>query len=348
LVLEQNVKGVSREKLKVALVGNGNVFNLAHRDVWKSMRDIEIVATCDSIAERAERACKETGAQRYYTNIADLLSEDGIELVDLCVPTYEHARLSIAALEAGKHVICEKPMARSRGEAEAMLNAAGKSGKELFIAHTRRFDRRWLRMKETIDAGRIGTPVYLRRSERSWLPFPPDSWHWDMKRSGGVLLDLGVHCVSIVKWFMESAVEEVYATGKMIRAEAQQMQTCDLVSVLLRLEGGKTAFFDVSWAFPQTYGPFYSSLDLVGTKGRLEYNDKQTNPLLLVTDRIEYPRYWPLLSTDLSSFRDEMCEFVRCIETNEEPVVTKEAGYEILEIVLAAEESIARGKPVRM
>lgn len=312
------------------------------------MREIEIEATCDVIAERAERACKEIGAARYYTDFEELLSDDGIDLVDLCVPTYEHARLSIAALEAGKHVICEKPMARSLQEAEEMQRAADKSGKGLFIAHTRRFDRRWRRIKETLDSGKIGAPMYLRRYERSWLPFAPDSWHWDSEKSGGVLLDLGVHCVSIVTWFLESEVEEVFAQGKMVRKEAKEQSTYDLATVLLRLKGGKTAFFDVSWAFPQVYGPFYSALDIVGTAGRIEYNDKSTNPMLLVTDKLEFPRYWPLLSTDLSSFKDEMAEFVRCIKTGEEPIVTEEEACEILKIVLAAEESIRRGEPVKV
>lgn len=310
------------------------------------MQDVEIKATCDVIAERAERACKELGATQYFTTIDDLLSDDAIDLVDLCVPTHEHASLSIAALEAGKHVICEKPMARNLEEAEAMLKAADKSDKGLFIAHTRRFDRRWKKIKETIDSGRIGTPKYLRRCERSWLPFAPDSWHWGHEKSGGVLLDLGVHCTSMVSWFLESDVKEVCAQGKTIRREAKEKNTCDLAAVMLRLEEEKTAFFDVSWAFPQAYGPFYSSFDLVGTDGRIEYSDKTTNPMLLVTDKLEYPRYWPLLSTDLSSFYDEMVEFVRCIRTGEAPVVTKEEAYEILKIVLAAEESIEKGGPV--
>jgi predicted dehydrogenase len=334
--------------MKVAIVGNGNVYNLAHSHVWKALRGVEIQATCDVIAERAERACKELSAAKCFTSVDDLLSDDEIDLVDLCVPTHEHAPLSIAALEAGKHVICEKPMARNLKEAEAMLKAADTSDKGLFIAHTWRFDRRWKKIKETIDSGRIGTPMYLRRCERSWLSFAPDSWHWDSEKSGGVLLDLGVHCVSMVTWYLGSEVKEVCAQGKTIRPEARESKTCDLATVLLRLDGGKTAFFDVSWAFPAAYGPFYSALDLVGTGGRIEYSDKDTNPMLLVTDKLEYPRYWPLLSTDLSSFYEEMKEFLRCIERDEEPIVTKEDAYEILKIVLAAEESIARGAPVKV
>ncbi len=334
--------------MKVAIVGNGNICKLAHIYAWQSMKEIDIRATCDITAERAERAYKESNAVKYYTRMEDLLSDDSIDIIDLCVPTHEHANLSIAALKAGKHVICEKPMARSLKDAESMLKAADKSSKGLYIAHTRRFDRRWRKIKDNI--GRIGSPMYIRRCERSWLPFPADSWYWDSEKSGGVLLDLGVHCVDLVKWLFEfeSKVNEVFAKGKRIRREAKANNTCDLATILLKIEGEKTAFVDVSWAFPGAYAPFYSSLDIVGTAGRIEYSDKNTNPIVFVRDKIEIPRYSPLLSTDLNAFREEMGEFVRCIEKGEEPIITKEDAYEILRVVLAAEESMERGKAVKL
>ena len=339
----ENGKG---RRMKVAIVGNGNIYKLAHIHAWQSMKDVEIRATCDITAERAEKAYKESGAAKYYMRMDDLLSDDSIDIIDLCVPTHEHAKLSIASLKAGKHVICEKPMARSLKDAEKMLKAADKNGKGLYIAHTRRFDRRWRKIKDNI--GRIGTPMYIRRCERSWLPFPADSWYWDSEKSGGVLLDLGVHCVDMVKWLFESEVNEVFAKGKMIRREAKESKTYDLATVFLKIEGEKTALVDVSWAFPMAYAPFYSSLDVVGTAGRIEYSDKDTNPMLLVKDKIEFPRYSPLLSTDLNAFREEMGEFARCIEKGEEPIVTKEDAYDILKIVLAAEEAIERGKAVKI
>ncbi|MDI6810345.1 MAG: Gfo/Idh/MocA family oxidoreductase [archaeon] len=176
--------------MRVAIVGNGNIYNLAHVYAWQSLKDVEIQATCDIIPERAEKACKDAAAKNYYTNMDDLLSNDDIDVIDLCVPTYEHARLSIAALKVGKHVICEKPMSRSLESAVEMLKAAEKSGKGLYIGHTRRFDQRWKMIKAGIDSGKIGMPLYIRRCERSWLPFPSNSWYWDFEKSGGVLLSI--------------------------------------------------------------------------------------------------------------------------------------------------------------
>ncbi|MBE0517076.1 MAG: Gfo/Idh/MocA family oxidoreductase [Methanophagales archaeon] len=333
--------------MRVAIVGNGNIYNLAHVYAWQSLKDAEIQATCDIIPERAEKACRGAAAKHYYTNMDDLLSNADIDVIDLCVPTYEHARLSIAALKAGKHVICEKPMARSVESAAEMLKAAEKSGKGLYIGHTRRFDQRWKRIKEGIDSGRIGMPLYIRRCERSWLPFPSNSWYWDFAKSGGVLLDIGIHCVDLVNWFFGSKPSEVFACGKMIRDEAQAKGVHDLATVMLRYEDGKTAFIDVSWAFPKTSAPFYSSLDIIGTGGRIEYSDKNANPMVFAGDRIEFPRYSPLLSASLEAFSDEIREFVACVDSGREPAVTAHDAYDALKIISAAEESVKKGEVIR-
>lgn len=335
------------KKLKVAIVGNGNIFNNAHVKTWKYIKDVEITATCDIIPNRAERASKVLGASKYFTIMDDLLSDDDIDIIDLCIPTYEHANLSIAALKAGKHVICEKPMARTLKDAKEMINVSNKNGSELYIGHTRRFDKRWKTIFENLNSGKIGKPVHLHRSERSWLPFPADSWYWDSDKSGGVLLDMGVHCVDIAKWFFNSKVKEVFAKGQMIRNEAKQKNTTDQVAIMLNFEDDKTALIDVSWAFPKTYAPFYCSMDIVGTKGRIEYSDKNTKPMISVKDGIEYPRYSPLLSSDLNSFKAEFEEFIRCINNGNEPLITKNEAYEILKIVLGAEDSMQKHKPVR-
>jgi UDP-N-acetylglucosamine 3-dehydrogenase len=333
--------------MKVAVVGNGNIYNLAHSYVWKSMKDVEIRATCDIVVERAEKACKDIAAKNYYTNMDDLLSNDDIDVVDLCVPTYEHARLSIAALKAGKHVICEKPIARNLESAMEMLKAAEKSGKGLYIGHTRRFDQRWRKIKEVIDSGKIGTPVYIRRCERTWLPFPPDYWHWDPEKSGGVLLDIGIHCANLINWFFGSKPKELFACGKMIREEAKANGVHDLVTVMIRYEDDKTAFIDASWAFPMAYAPFYSSLDIFGTDGRLEYSDKDANPMAVIRDRIDFPMYSPVLSANLDTFRDEIHEFLECIRSGKEPSATVQDACEALKVIITAEESMEKGRVIR-
>lgn len=116
---------------------------------------------------------------------------------------------------------------------------------------------------------------------------------------------------------------------------------------MLRYEDGKTAFIDVSWAFPKTSSPFYSSLDIIGTDGRIEYSDKDANPMVFAGDRIEFPRYSSLLSASLEAFSDEFREFVECVHSGREPAVTTHDAYDALKIISAAEESVKKGEVIR-
>lgn len=336
-----------KDKLKVAIVGNGNICNLAHIPAWKSIKEAEVVATCDIIEERAKNAYKELSAQHYYISIDDLLCNDNIDLVDLCVPTHEHANIAIKALESGKHVICEKPISNNLQDAKLMISAAKKNGNKLYIAHTRRFDPRWITIKETIDSGKIGTPVYIRRCERSYLPFPIDMWHWDPIKSGGVLLDIGIHCADLVRWLLDSEPIEVFAKGKTIREEAKEMNCYDLVVAMIQFEEKSSAVIETSWAHPKTYAPFYSKLDVVGTNGKIEYSDKKTNPMMIVGDQVTYPRYSPLVSGMLEIFSIEMQHFLDCINKDIEPRISLEDAYAALKIIKAADRSIKEEKPIR-
>ena len=130
------------DKLNVAIVGNGNIYQLAHRESWKTIKCAKVVATCDLVKKKAKSACNELQAETYCTNFDDLLKNDNIDIVDICAPTYEHANLSIKALNNGKHVICEKPIANTLKDAQEMIRVAKDNGKHLLIAHTRRFDER--------------------------------------------------------------------------------------------------------------------------------------------------------------------------------------------------------------
>ncbi|MFQ5801916.1 MAG: Gfo/Idh/MocA family protein, partial [Candidatus Methylomirabilales bacterium] len=151
---------------KVAIVGNGGIYRLAHGASWRQIPRAKVVATCDVLKERAEQARQEMEAQAYFTRVEDLLEKNGIDIVDICTPSDTHAELSIQALRAGKHVICEKPMALNPRDAARMIQTALDVQRHLYIGHTRRFDNRWKLMKEQIAAGRIGKPVAVRRTER--------------------------------------------------------------------------------------------------------------------------------------------------------------------------------------
>jgi predicted dehydrogenase len=331
--------------LKVAVVGNGGIYRLAHGPAWRRIPQANVIATCDIVKERAEQARAELGTEKCFTSFDELLSNDGVDLVDICTPHPSHAELAVLALEAGKHVICEKPMALTVEDAARMMNTARAKGLHLYIGHTRRFDRRWVEVKQQLNSGRVGEPVAVRWNERSWAGFSADSWRW-APQNGGVLMDLGVHVADLFAWFLEAQATEVYAKTLSIRAEARRSGAADFALVQLTFGRNKQALMELSWAHPRGYAPFYSSLEIVGTRGKISLSDRDAAPMVVIKGGTEMPRYSPLLSTFPESFVGELAHFVESVAANTAPCVTPEDAYRAVEVIVKAMESAATGKPV--
>lgn len=336
-------------EVRVAIVGNGGIYRLAHGPAWSRIQRAKVVATCDIIQERAEQARRDLGAQAAFTSIGDLLETDGIDLVDICTPSDTHAELAIQSLRAGKDVICEKPMAMKPADARSMIREAQRAKRRLFIGHTRRFDRRWVQMQEQIQAGRIGEPVAVRRTERSWGGFPSvDDWHWDLSRSGGALMDLGVHIADLFSWFLDARPTEVYAKGLTVREEARARGCYDFGLIQVGFPGGKRATMEVSWTHPKEYAPFYATTEVIGTRGKLTYSDKNSAPMTVVQSGINVPRYSTLLSSFPETFVDELNHFLDCREQGTAPRITLAQAATAVDVVTAAFESIASGRSVAL
>jgi predicted dehydrogenase len=331
--------------LKVAIVGTGGIFRLGHGPAWRQIPRARVIATCDIIKERADQARAELGAEKSFSSLDELLAGDDIDLVDICTPHPSHAELAIKALRAGKHVICEKPMALEIDDAARMIEAAKETGRHLYIGHTRRFDRRWVEVKEQLAAGRIGEPVCARWNERSWAGFTGDNWRWD-PRNGGVLMDLGVHVADLLAWFFESEATEVYTKGLSVRAEARKQGCFDFAIVQVGFSGGRQGLMELSWAHPKEYAPFYSSLEIIGTKGKLTLTDRESAPLLVIKGGTEVPRYSPLLSTFPESFVGELAHFIDGISRAVAPRITLKDAYRAVEVIAKALESAATGQPI--
>jgi len=333
--------------LKVAIVGTGGIYRLAHGPAWRQIPQARVIATCDIIKERADQARAELGIEKSFSSLDELLVRDEIDLVDICTPHPSHAELAIKSLRAGKHVICEKPMALEIEDAARMIETAKETGRHLYIGHTRRFDRRWVGVKEQLAAGRIGEPVCVRWSERSWAGFPEDNWRWD-PRNGGVLMDLGVHVADLFAWFFESEATDVYTKGLSVREEARKHGCFDFALVEVGFSGGQQGLMELSWAHPREYAPFYSSLEIIGTKGKLTLTDRESAPLLVIKGRPDVPRYSPLLSTFPESFVGELAHFIDGISREIAPRITLEDAYRAVAVTAKALQSAATGQPVAL
>jgi predicted dehydrogenase len=184
-------------KLKVAVIGVGGIAR-THMPGWEASEHAEVVAVSD-IFEPVARTFAETyRIGQVYTNPADIFADPDIDIVDICTPNMSHADLSIAALNAGKHVICEKPLAPTPGEIRRMIAARDASGKTLMTAQHFRFSGASQAMKREIDAGALGD-IYHARSwmlRRGWIPVRP-GFIYKKNSGGGPCIDIGVHILDL-------------------------------------------------------------------------------------------------------------------------------------------------------
>ena len=177
--------------MKVGIIGCGTIANAAHIPAYVKNPDAEIKYFCDIIPERAERAVKEYGCGQAVTDYRDILRDPEVEAVSVCVPNNMHAPISIEALRAGKHVLCEKPSARTYDEALLMQRAQHETGKVLNIGVVNRFNESVRRIKKMIDEGRLGEVFHVYVSFRAHRSIPGLGGAFTTKAiaGGGALID---------------------------------------------------------------------------------------------------------------------------------------------------------------
>lgn len=203
-------------KHKAGIVGCGGIAHQKHFPALTNASDrIEIVALCDLIVERAEEAAKEFGAPgaRVYQDYRDLMADEEVEIVYVLTPNVSHCEISVAAFEAGKHVLCEKPMAASLEDARTMMDAWKKSGKMFTIGYQNRFRADSQTLKRLCEDGELGDVYYAqahalrRRGVPTWGVFTDKE-----KQGGGPLIDIGTHSLDLTLWFMNN-YEPASVTG---------------------------------------------------------------------------------------------------------------------------------------
>ncbi len=196
------------DKIKVGIIGCGGIANAKHLPALSHQKNrVDIVAFCDLIRERAEKAAEEYGTPDadVYTDYRELLKDESIDVVHVLTPNVSHCELTVAALEAGKHVMCEKPMAATPADAKKMLDARNKSGKLLTIGYQNRYRQDSQVLKNMCEAGELGEIYYARaqairrRGVPTWGVFPNKAL-----QGGGPLIDIGTHSLDLTLWMMNN------------------------------------------------------------------------------------------------------------------------------------------------
>lgn len=273
-------------RLGIGVIGCGSIALSAHLPALTRLSSVaRIVHLCDIRGDVAERAARAFGVPRWSSNYQDLLADPETEAVIITTPEFLHAEQTIAAVRAGKHVLCEKPVAATLAEADAMIAAAATAGVHFMVAHSRRFTARYRAVREILDSGALGTPVIIRENERrpraqfSALDLPVDFWHpepdrdqsWkDLARySGGVVRGHAIHEMDLFRWFAGAEARWIDAESKIT---VPGREVADAISIQITFENDVLAACDLYSQAPTGY-PYYHQLEIVGTEGVLRARD---------------------------------------------------------------------------
>lgn len=317
--------------MKIAVIGCGTIANSAHIPAYMKNPDAEIVYFCDIIKERAEEAVKKYGCGKAVEDYHEVLNDKEIVAVSVCVPNTDHARISIDAMRAGKHVLCEKPAARTLAEALEMQKVQHETGMTLNIGVVNRFNDSVRRIKKIIDAGTLGDVYHVYVSFRAHRSIPGLGGAFTTKAiaGGGALIDWGVHYLDIVMYCLGDpkpvtvSGETFCKLGKDIknytctsmwagpRKEDGIYDVDDSISALVRTDG---PVITVHGAWAQNIGDEDKYIDFMGDKAgiRLIYGGGFT--LFGAEDNALTKTTYSFETTNM--FQNEIDEFLDCIKNN--------------------------------
>lgn len=353
--------------LRIGIIGCGGIANGKHMPALKKQKDVQMVAFCDIIEERAVKAAKDYGTPdaKTYTDYKELLEDKTIDVVHVCTPNKEHSFITIDALEAGKHVMCEKPMAKTYAEAKAMLDAAKRTGKKLTIGYQNRHTPQALYVKRACDEGVLGDIYYAnaialrRRAVPTWGVFLNED-----EQGGGPLIDIGTHALDLTLWCMNNYKPKM-VVGTKYRKLADQTQTAnawgdwdpkeftveDSAFGFVVMENGATIILQSSWAL-NILDANEAAFRLCGTKAGADTVDGAR------INGVKYGRQYvekPALNAGGVAFYDgtsaspsdlDMAQWINAIRTDSDPCVLPEQALCVTRILEAIYTSSETGKPV--
>jgi myo-inositol 2-dehydrogenase / D-chiro-inositol 1-dehydrogenase len=327
--------------MRIGLVGAGSMGHV-HAAAWLEA-GAQVVAVNSASLESALGLAAQYGA-RVCSSLGELLEH--VDVVDLCVPTHLHHAMTPEAASAGKHVVCEKPMALDLKDARAMIEACEKAGVRLFIAHVVRFFPQYRAAREAMQSGQIGNLGVVRLKRAAYQPrVSGENWFLDPQKSGGMILDLMVHDFDYARW-LGGPIARVFA--KSARASRADSPT-DYALVTLEFESGAMAQVEGGWAYPA--GVFRTGFDIVGSSGLIEWSSDNTNTIksfLEPTNSSAAEVGLPLSILAEDPYVTQIKHVKQALETGTEFLVTPTEALEALRIGLAAKRSLETGQSVSL
>lgn len=348
-------------KLKVAVIGAGSISEV-HFNAYKQNPEAELYAVCDLNESRAKAKAEKHGAPNVFTDYRELLADPALDAVSICTWNNSHAEISIAALEAGKHVLVEKPLCKTVEEAKCVEEAVRRSGKSLQVGFVRRYSSNTAIVKQFLEAGELGEIYYAKATCLRRLG-NPGGWFSDKERSGGgPLIDLGVHVIDLC-WYLMGRPKVRSVSGNVYNRlgnranvkglsfykasdyDASKNTVEDLANAVIRFENGASLLVDVSFTLHAKNDEL--SVKIYGDKGGAELEPE----LAIVGEKYDTilnmtPQVDQLTFNFTQGFNSEINHFVDVCLGRKDTLSPVEDGVEMMKILCGIYESAEKGREV--
>ena len=342
------------KKIKIGLIGSQFVSTI-HAESLKRIPDAEIIAVASKTESHVKGFAQQHQIPHYFTDYHKLLEMDEVDMIVIGVPNDLHAQVTINAANAGKHIVCEKPLCMNLQEADEMIEACKKANVKLMYAEELCFTPKYVRLKQLVDEGALGDIYLVKQSEKHDGPHSP--WFWDVSRSGGgVTLDMGCHAFEFFRWILgKPKAESVYADMG-ICVHGDKTEGDDNSLIIVKFDGGTTALAEESWA---KKGGMDDKSEVYGSEGVAYADLLMGNSILTYSDagygyaveKAGQTTGWSFTIYEEAwnyGFPQEMEHFVDCVLHDKEPLETGEDGRVVLEMIFAAYQSAATGQKVKL
>jgi predicted dehydrogenase len=344
------------EKIRVGIVGAGNIAQSAHLPVYAERDDVEVVAIADWNLERAQAAAKKFGIARAFQNVEELLAGVEVDYIDICVWNRSHAPVAIAAAKAGKHILCEKPMAINLDDALEMEKVIRAAGVQFMLAVPTRYGAEAQLLNDMRKEGKLGE-IYYAKTGYVRRRGTPIGWFTDTQKSGGgPVIDIGVHCIDRTWYLMgrprpvRVSANTAYRIGdfktkgvkrwEALDSDVTAFDTEDSAAGAIHFENGAVMLFEVSWALN---APPAEYTQICGTEA-----GATLNPLVIYGEDAGHLADVKPTTIEVNPFAVEIDHFIRCLRTGEKPESPLEDGVTVQRMLEGIYKSAKLGREVEI
>jgi predicted dehydrogenase len=337
------------DRVGFGVIGAG-LFGENHALVYSRLPGVELVAVCDQNEARAREVAERYGARTYYTDYVQLLAEPDISAVSIATPDFAHSEIALAAAQAGKHILCEKPLATTVEEAQSIVDAAARAGVKLMVDFHNRVNPPFVAARDSVRDGAIGTPsyAYARLSNTTFVPLEMLSW---ADRSSALFF-LGSHAIDIMRFILNDTVARVHAVSRSGILKGLGVDAPDFHVAIAEFERGAVVTFENAWILPRSQPMVYDfKVELLGSEGALYVDSSHHGAFELHSGgRLCYGDV--LGVTPTSDLRvggfvlEAISRFADAVLHDRPVLATGEDGVEATRIVDAIKRSAETGQPI--